>query len=150
VLAEHERYTALGMPLGDETVSLEEGETQRVTLRALSNAEIIQQLCNGAPGPGRATLRLTMVDSRTGAPLGALPVWIHWTDPAVDERAGNDRRFPGFRSATDPRGVVTFCDLPDGLELELEIIRANDNTVPVTRFRLGYGEVAARTVRARP
>jgi hypothetical protein len=139
------------MPLGDETVSLEEGETQRVTLRAPTTAELLQRLCEGtSPRPGRATLRLTMLDSRSEVPLAQLPVWLHWTQPDVDARASDERRFPGVRSTTDARGIVTFCDLPDGVQLELEVIRQNDQTMPVAQFRLQPGEITARIVKARP
>jgi hypothetical protein len=151
LLAEHPRFAALGMPLGDETVSLEEGETQRVTLRAPTTAELLQRLCEGtSPRPGRATLRLTMLDSRSEVPLAQLPVWLHWTQPDVDARASDERRLPGVRSTTDARGIVTFCDLPDGVQLELEVIRQNDQTMPVAQFRLQPGEITARIVKARP
>jgi hypothetical protein len=135
LVAEHASYAALGSVVTDETVQLEEGTTVQVTLRATKTDEIIGRLCEGQPRRrGRGTLRLLMVDSTSATPLPSLSVWLRWPQN-------------GLQSMTDARGVVTFCDLPSDVPLELVAVRPTGQAEGVIGiFRLRSGELAAHTV----
>ncbi len=150
IIAEHAAYSALGMPAADETVSLDEGETQRITLRAATTSEIAARLCDGkTPARGHGTLHLTMIDADRNAPLDTMGVWVHWTAPDVAESEPASVRFPGQQSRTDARGIVVFCNVPTRIPIEVETVRANDRTVHITQITLGQGEISARTLRTR-
>ena len=58
-------------------------------------------------------------------------------------------RGDGLKSATDARGVVTFCDVPGDLPLEVTILRLSGEPAPLTTLEmLGFNQVVARTLKA--
>jgi Carboxypeptidase regulatory-like domain len=150
LVVEQDGYSTLGMPAADSALILTEGETQRVTLRAAASAEVVARLCDGKLLPARrAVLRLTMLDTATATPLAGLAVRVHWNSSrgtaAMDAYSQSD----GLKSATDARGVVTFCDVPGDLPLEVAILRQSGEPAPVTTLeKLGFNQVVARTLKA--
>lgn len=145
LIAEHPSYAALGSAVTDEEVELEEGATRQVTLRATGAAEIVERLCDGKPPQRRrATIRLTMLDSTTAAPLSSLGIWLRWPSPT----AGDLGRTFGLRSMTDARGAVAFCDLPADTPLWIHVLHPSGTPTRITELRLRENEVAGATIRA--
>lgn len=147
LVVEQEGYSALGTIAADSALTLTEGETQRVTLRAAASAAVVARLCDGHPLPDRrAVLRLTMLDAASAAPLAGLAVRVRWiSSRATDASTRGD----GLKSATDARGVVTFCDVPGDLPLEVAILRLSGEPAPLTTLEmLGFNQVVARTLKA--
>ena len=148
LIAEHTSYAALGSLVAEEVVETEEGATRQVALRATRAAQIIERLCDGKrPQRRRATLRITMVDSTSGAVLIGLPVWLTWPEYSGRLPEGVLRGTEGMRATTDSRGSITFCDLPANHPLEISVVRPNGQSVRVTALRLAENELGARTIK---
>jgi hypothetical protein len=154
LIAEHPGYTAFGMYVDDQVVRLQEGESQQVTLHGASSADIAARLCDGKKQVARrATLRLTVLDTATAAPIGRAMVWLNWTrsTPSLSStEAGTAGTKDGIQSMTDARGVVAFCDIPADLPLELALFRQSGEPARVAKLeKLGENQVAARIVMVR-
>jgi hypothetical protein len=149
LLAEDSSYAVLGLTMGDVVVELEEGVERDVRLRAWDTRHLVEQLCNGkGPQRQRATVRLTLLDASTGAPLAGLPVLVRWPRIA-NRRPGAGGPLDGIESRTDTKGTVAVCDLPRDRTLELAIPRPIGQPLHVTEFSLADAEVSALTVRTR-
>jgi hypothetical protein len=140
LVAEHEAYAELGLLVDDLALTIEEGEMRRVILRGERSADIAVRMCAGQRlEPGRAVVRLTMLDGGTSAPLTGLPVWIRWQYPNY-----------GLESVTDERGVVVFCDVPGDQPLELHRLLPDGGSVPLQAIRTSPGAIVPLTVTVRP
>ena len=108
---------------------------------------MVARLCDGKPlAATRAVLRLTMLDTASAAPLAGLAVRVRWSSSRATDAS---TRGDDLKSATDARGVVTFCDVPGDLPLEVAILRQSGEPAPVaTLDRLGFNQVVARTLKA--
>jgi hypothetical protein len=149
VIAEHPEYASFGMPLDDQPVSLEEGQTVRVVLRAPRAEDIAYRLCEGkAPLKRRATLRLTMLENGSDQPLASIGVWVRWKRGPTEQNVPGETLYDGIESRTNAKGVATFCNLPGDQPLEIHVLRGDDRSVQVASFALSADEVSARTVRA--
>jgi hypothetical protein len=152
VAAEHPSYAALGMLVDDEPLRLEEGVTERVTLRGAGTATIHARLCDGKPAVrNRATLRLTMFNA-DASPMGFANVWVRWELPREQQTEPGSVLFGGVQSRTDTRGVATFCELPAGTPLEIHLLRRDDpgsgaaRSVRVAGLLLPQNQVTARAI----
>jgi hypothetical protein len=150
LVVEHDGYSALGTTAADSALTLAEAETVRVSLRAAASAELVARLCDGKALPAkRAVLRLTMLDTTTAAALTGLAVWVRWAGSA-SPTGSLEAPSNGLQSSTDARGVVTFCDVPGDLPLEVAIQRPTGQATPITRLEsLGFNQVVARTIKTR-
>ena len=148
IIAEHPQYAAFGMPLDDEPVSLDEGETQRVVLHAPRAEDIVLRLCDGkSPVRRRATLRLTILEDRSEVPLSQLGLWLRWKRGPSEQNVPGQVLYDGVQIQTDGKGVATFCNVPGDVPLELLVLHGDDRSVHVTDFALAPNEVTTRTVR---
>ena len=159
VIAEHASYAALGMPVDDQALNLEEGTTERVTLRGANTMDIYARLCEGKSlAKGRTALRVVLRERGTGNALGALDVWVRWRLASDQQSNPEATQYGGVQSRTDVKGVVAFCDLPAGVPVELRLLRPGDARVPlggaaprsvqVDEFTLLPNTLSARTVEA--
>jgi hypothetical protein len=146
LIAEAAGYRALGRRVGEDTVALEEDGTRQVTIRAPGSRALVERLCDGTVRARRATLRVVMLDSATGAPLPSLPIRLAWKEfgggsTAITVDTG------GVRAMTDARGAAVFCDLPATNPLQLVVMKTDGTIMPLVELRLGENEIAARTIR---
>jgi hypothetical protein len=143
----HEAYRTLGMTVAEQEVTLDEGNTHRVDIRAPDSETIVRRLCEGRkPARDHATLHVTMLDSASGAPLSGVRARLSWKE--FDKPTQNQlRMLPRVLEATiDARGMVTFCDLPSGTPLELAIALDAVRSRPLSEFRLAAKTVIAQTL----
>jgi hypothetical protein len=106
VEAEHPKYDALGVRLAEVDVLLDEGVRRELLIRAPSEADVPVLLCGEAATAGLGTLRLTVVDGRTGDPVSGLRVTL------AERKARAAGSGFSTQSRTDARGVVLFCGAP--------------------------------------
>jgi hypothetical protein len=147
VVAEHPAYEALGMPAATGDVSLKEGDTKRITLRAAGTRDIVGRLCLARrPEPERATLRVNVRNQATGGPLAFATLVVTWREFGKTENqlSASTRELSG---GSDSRGGVAFCDLPANTHLTLSRRSEADRLVPLDTLRLRAGEVATREAR---
>lgn len=146
VLVEHPDYEALGMPAATGEVSLKEGESRRLTLRAAETRDIVARLCLGRrPDPEHATLRVGVRNVSNGNPLAFVTLTVTWKEFQANaaELTATERELTG---TSDSRGGVAFCDLPAGTLLRLNRRLEGDRLVPLDTLRLAPGAVAAKAV----
>lgn len=150
VVAEHPAYEALGMPAATGDVSLKEGDTRRLTLRAADTREIVARLCLARrPGADRATLRVNVRNEATGGPLAFATLVVTWSEYG---KAGTDlnARLHELAGGSDSRGGIAFCDLPANTHLALSRRLGADRLALLDTLRLRAGEVATREARVPP
>lgn len=164
VVAEHEAYAELGLLVDDLALTLEEGETRRVVLRAERTADIAARMCPDQPPHTGVTgiARLTMLDSASAAPLKEFPIWIRWRVPVDsqlaldstvtrvrDSMTGDTQTFvtrtmsthDGMESRTDAQGVAVFCGIPADRVLELHQLLPDGSSRELRQFRLRAGHI---------
>ncbi|HSA55569.1 MAG TPA: carboxypeptidase-like regulatory domain-containing protein [Gemmatimonadaceae bacterium] len=173
VVAEHEAYAELGLLVDDLALAVEEGETRRVVLRAERTADIAARMCpSRPPATGiHGIVRLTMLDTTSGAPMRELPLWLRWRVP-VDSQIALDstirrvrdaatgevqtfvtrrmRTHDGVESMTDAQGVVVFCGMPADRPLELHRLLPDGGSAPLHQFRLQAGGITPLTLTIPP
>ena len=148
VVAQHDEYTLYGLTATQAFLTLNEGDREDLTLRALRMRQIRSRLCDGrTPEPRSATLRVVVVDSATNTPLRNVPFRLSWSDPS---RGGTLAFREQERTQhTDRTGGANFCDLPPAVPLELAIARGDGEPFRVTVLRLRANELTTRMVFAR-
>jgi hypothetical protein len=148
VIAEHDGYAVLGVVAAQSRLTIEEGATAQVTLRAPGTRGLVAELCEGRRlTPRRATLRVIMVDSATTVPFSDVPFRVSWVEPS--RLGGVAWREQQVMGTTDRTGAVTFCSLPARIPLEVSIVPENAPPVRVGVFRLAQNELTAKVVTAR-
>jgi hypothetical protein len=129
--------------------------------------------------PGAATLRILVTRADNGSPLPQFPLWLRWVDPkpkegpdtlsllllrdkvfgpALGRIPGINQRLQGVQSMTDDIGGVTFCGVPSETQLELVMLRGDDDpaspegarAVRITSFVLKRGDLALRSIAVVP
>lgn len=148
VVAQHDEYTLYGLTATQAFLTLNEGDREEVTLRALRMRQIRARLCEGKVlEPRSATLRVIVVDSATNTPLGNVPFRMSWSDP----RRGGTLAFREQERTelTDRAGGANFCNLPPAVPLELAITREGGEPFRVTVLQFRANEMATRVVFAR-
>ena len=173
VVAEHEAYAELGLLVDDLALTINEGETRRVVLRAERTADIAARMCPDQPRATGVTgiVRLTMLDSASAGPLRDLPLWIRWRVP-VDSQVALDstvrqvrdaatgeaqtfvtrtmRTHDGLEATTDAQGTLVFCGVPADRLLELHRLLPDGGSVELHRFRLRAGHITPLTLTTSP
>ena len=173
LLASHPDYAGLGQMVDDEPLTLAAGQVYRASLRAITTSQLLETLCGGArPDPDLATVRVLVTHMDSGGTLARLPVWLRWsgairkvpvTQAAQLPTFTNDgqdagKQFSGVETMTDADGAAVFCGVPTYANLELLILRPDDDpsrpsgarVSRVTSFFLSPGEVTVRAVSVRP
>lgn len=164
VVAENEAYGELGLLVDDLALTVEEGETRQVVLRAERTVDIAARMCPDQPPATGVTgiVRLTMLDTATAAPLKEFPLWIRWRVPVDsqvvldstvrqvrDAATGEAQTFvtrtmsthDGMESRTDAQGVVIFCGIPADRPLELHQLLPDGGSTKLHDFRLRAGHI---------
>jgi hypothetical protein len=108
-------------------VTLRPGETRRLDFRGPDAAALRRLACPASvvsfPGrrrPARGILRLVVVDVATGVPVPGIGFVATW--PAAIEDPRPDPVRQGRQEAvSDSRGAATFCDLPEGISLDVSL-----------------------------
>jgi hypothetical protein len=147
VTADHIDYEALGIPVGQHEVNLEEGAALELAIRAPRTEALITRLCNGKPPLRRmATLRVTILDSATAEPVRGLVLKLSWKEFGGSPGGLISSRSPNLQGTTDSRGGVTFCELPADQPLNLVIVRDRGESA-VAEIRLRQDDLDARVFR---
>jgi len=107
----------------------------------------VARLCDGiALQRNRAAVRLTLIDS-TSAPVAGAPVWLSWVSWHGNSAATMMGARNAIESMTNNEGIVTFCDVPNDLPLDLAFIRPSGQGGRAIRLtKLGETHITARTV----
>jgi hypothetical protein len=151
LIGEDDGYRSLGMLAGDQSVTVEEGATTRVALRAPNARAILSFLCGESRRSKRTVVRLTLVDSATNTPLRFTQVWLHWVTYVGPTVTSARPISGGLTLGTDSRGVAVFCDVPSEVPLQLAIVDPSGQVgSTVAELRLVPDEVAGRVVRIGP
>lgn len=150
VVVDHPDYEALGMTATTGDLVLKEGETKRLSLRAIDTREIVSRLCLGKrPAADRATLHVTVRNAKSGGPLAFANLSVTWKEFSG---SGSDmlaavRQIDG---SSDSRGGISYCDLPARTLLTLNRREDSDRLTPMDTLRLAPGEIARREARVPP
>jgi hypothetical protein len=142
-------YDGHGMLAGARRLTIRAGQVARVDFRAPNARAMIDELCaDRRLSVSRATLRVLVVDSASGAPQPGLTLRASWNSPpfpGVPARAGE------VRVRTDSRGAATFCYLPANAEVELAITPESGGAVSLFTAHTERNRLEARVaaVRAR-
>jgi hypothetical protein len=151
IVAEHPEFAAFNVRVAEQEFALQEGATRHLVFHAGGEKEIANAMC-----PGRdwrlPTLRLTLIDERTGQPLRKTPLRMRWLEvvPATHgSLLGKEARDADQNVTTDDVGRAVFCSLPAALTLTLGYPK-DSGLVPLHTFKLGPQENAVATVRATP
>jgi hypothetical protein len=149
VLSDHDRFARFGVPAGRADVLLDEGSSRQADLRAPRPQDIVVALCGGTgPVRGLATLRITLIDSATHAPVIAQRLRLVPLEAGVGPRAqaATDVKQIGTMSAaTDSGGVAVFCSLPGGRSFDLIMDTPGRHTV-LGGFRLEPNAIVASVI----
>lgn len=148
VVAEHPDYEALGTLAATGEVVLKEGDTKRLSLRAVDTREIVSRLCLGKrPAADRATLRVNVRNMATGGPLAFANLAVTWKEfssSGGEIIVGTVRELGG---TSDSRGGIAFCDLPARTLLTINRRVDGDRLAPMDSLRLFPGQVVIREAR---
>ena len=173
LLASNPVYSDFGQLAADHPLTLEAGQDFRATMRAIKTSQLETMLCDAAraaaplfslepppPPPNAATLRVLVSRADSGTALPHVPVWLRWRDPnqkdstSLREQAQgvSTIRLQGIQSMTDEIGGVTFCGVPSETQLELVMLRSDDDpsfpegarAVRFASYVLKKGELALR------
>jgi len=125
-------YSAFGVMAAETWIDLEAGDTHRLTLTAYDARALTTRLCDGRAAPwGRGTLHVVLRDSVTGTPLANRVASLRWMSTMA--RAPGDSSEVRAELRTSPRGSVTFCEVPSGRPLTLEVTRPDGGRPAVHR-----------------
>jgi hypothetical protein len=138
VVVDHPQVAPFGVRVGEARILLDDATTRTLSFRAPDASGLVDALCDRHPTEHRTTLRVTIVDSTTTAPIPGLLVRL--SPVAVDGRSPAS----GLTGETDPTGAVVFCDAPVGIRL---VLTETNGGEPMALFSLRRGEAIARTVR---
>jgi hypothetical protein len=183
LLASNPDYAVFGQLADDEPLTLESGKEYRATMRAIATTQLRTMLCDAAqaaaplfskspppPPPNAATVRILITRADSGTALAHFPVWLRWVDPhqgdstnartvlQMTQDGAKKTRLQGVQSVSDEIGGVTFCGVPPERQLELVMLRGDDNpaypegarAVRIGSFVLRRGELALRSVSVTP
>jgi hypothetical protein len=164
-------------------MTLEAWKEYRATMQAITTTQLRTIICDAAraaaplfskapppPPPNSATLRIIITRADSGSALPRFPVWLRWVDPQQVDSANprtvqqmmqegvRKTRLQGVQSITDETGGVTFCGVPSEAQLELVMLRGDDDptypegarAVRIGGFVLKRGELALRSVSVTP
>lgn len=141
-------YDSLGVTAAEVAVEVRSGERRRVELRAMDARAVTMHLCRGEGAPfGRGTLRLTVRDGASGAPIGGAPVRVTWMSTVG--RAAGDSVPASLEGETDARGVATFCEVPAERRVTVVITSRGGEGETVRELTLRAREVRAMEVGVR-
>jgi hypothetical protein len=183
LLASNAAYAVFGQLADDQPLTLEAGKEHRATMRAITTTQLRTIVCDAAraaaplfskapppPPPDAATVRILVTRAHSGSALTHFPVWLRWVDPEQVDSAKprtiqqmlqdgvKKTRLQGVQSITDENGGVTFCGVPPDTQLELVMLRGDDDpaylegarAVRITSFVLKRGELTLRSVSVVP
>jgi hypothetical protein len=152
VIVEDPAYTRAGGLAASEAIDLAEGESSRVTLRAMNTNDLVLRVCDGKlPKKDNSTLRVFVLDSVTSRPLPNLRVWLRWTGRYVGSMSAPQMLMPsekgGLETLTDGGGVATFCDLPADMHLVFSAVKPDGKPASDSSFlRVTKNEFRVSTV----
>ena len=183
LLASNPTYALYGQLADDQPFTLEAGKEYRADMRAITTTQLRTIICDAAkaaaplfskppppPSPNSATVRILVTRADSGSALTRFPVWLRWVDPQQVDTANpltvkqllqdnvRKTRLQGIQSMTDEIGGVTFCGVPSETQLELVMLRGDDDAsfpegaraVRITSFVLKKGELTHRSVSVVP
>lgn len=147
-------YDTFAAVAATRRIQLLPGRAERVDLRAAGTGALRREFCPPMAGTFatrprdvRSVVRLLMVDSATAVPLPGVTFMVTWSQAAEVPGAPDRER---YRTAvTDPRGAVTFCDVPPGIEVEVSIVGRGGQRSHVLLTQLDRNGVFGRVVMAR-
>jgi hypothetical protein len=152
VAADHPGYAAFGVPAAEWELELAAEAPARVDLQARNVAAVVTRLCAGRPPePGRATARVTLVNSASGEPIAGALVRLQWTEyeSAVVGGVSVRRLRPArVQGTTDASGTVLFCSVPARTALELGWPLGESGLRRVSVLRAEPNGILAPTLRA--
>ena len=148
LMADHFAYEALGMVLGQQEVSLGDGATVSVAVRAPGTEAIIARLCDGKKPVRRlATLRVTVLDSATSVPVRNLPLRLSWKEYGGSAGGSISIAPRAIEGTTDASGSMAFCELPADQPLTLVVLREDRTTPQLAELKLSRDDIDARIFR---
>jgi len=150
VVVDHPDYEALGMTAATGDLVLKEGETKRLSFRAIDTRELVSRLCLGKrPAADRATLHVNVRNATNGGPLAFANLTVTWKEfsGSGSDLLGSVRQLDG---TSDSRGGISYCDLPARTLLTLNRRQDSDRLTPMDTLRLAPGEIARREARVPP
>lgn len=151
LVAHTDGYDSFAMLAGARRVELQASRTTRVDFRAPGSSDLRTIACPVPNVPyvvrpvGRGALRIVMVDSATAAPMPGVQFVAVWAATAENPSAaeGTER----YRQAvTDNRGAATFCDLPPGMPLDVQLLGPGGRRSHVMMVELPRNGLVARIV----
>lgn len=162
-------YAAFGLPTGATPFSLKSGREHAATVRAYTNAELLEEMCGrGRVDKDDASVRVGVVATDDERPVPGISVSLRWDDAkrrvpiTVLDRgtAGHMSSLGvspqyGVAERTDSLGFLTFCGVPSNRPLFLYVERPGAQadslnlSDPVVNWTLPPGTLEMRTVRVR-
>lgn len=143
-------YESLGLVAATGEVALGEGDSKRLTFRAMNTRAIVGALCRGATlGRDRAALRVNVRNDTNGNPLAFITLTVTWKEFSGSSTALNasTREASG---TSDSRGGIAICDLPANTLLIINRQLSEQRLQPLDSLRLAPGSVTVRQVRQAP
>ena len=144
-------YDAFALPAEARRVELPAGRVTRLDFRAPTSAGLRALACPVPNVPyvvrpvGRGALRLLMIDSATATPMPGVQFVALW--PATAENPAAAEGTERYRQVvTDNRGAATFCDLPPGVPLDLQLLGPGGRRSHVMMIQLPRNSLVARVI----
>ena len=153
IVVEHPEYDAAGLRVAEREFVLDPGSERNFDFVAPTEREIGDRLC-----PNRnwrwPTLRVTLINELTSAPVVDTDLRLHW-QTLIYEARQNLAPVPVIREAhrnarTALDGVAVFCSIEPGKKLTLSLLESESRLRPLASLSLGLQENRATTIRVSP
>lgn len=154
VVADLDRFTPLGVRAAEQGILLDPGSTRDITLRVRDREAIAETLCPGRdPSARRATLRVVLVDSASGAPLPDVALrlrWIQVAPTARDRLVSPEPHVLHLDATTGDEGAALFCGVIPNPSITLGYATGEAGVRALTTLGLTPNEVVGRVIRVAP
>jgi hypothetical protein len=153
IVVEHAIYDTAGLRVAEREFVLDAGSERNFEFVAPTEREVGDRLC-----PNRnwrwPTLRITLLNGRTSAPVADADLRLHWLT-LVHEARPNLPPVPVMQDAhrearTAFDGVAIFCSIEPGRPLTLSVVDSESRLRPLVTMTLGSQENRAATIQVPP
>ena len=151
IVVEHAQYDSAGLRVAEREFVLDEGSERHFDFVAPTQREIGDRLC-----PHRnwrwPTLRVTLLDTQTSAPVADADLRLQWLTLVYEARQGisvpvgvMQDAYRNARTAAD--GVAMFCSIEPGKQLILSLLEADSRQRVLANLILALQENRTTTIR---